>query len=539
MMRAIGDQVEKNPEYLSILDKKAIKNGKIDDDVQKEQVSVMNKLLNDALRAKGYVGPDIKMVLTDVTDPNGPYYTDTLTNVVVFDRKKLANSNRDEILNALGHEFGHYSKEDDIDKSQDIANHTGELLENRTKDMVAKEATEDTLAAIRNNPNVITGEEGRLLAESVPMDRREYVKWKRVFKGVGVGAFGLLRMGFAYVEINAGGPIGWGHGTAQGFFGFSETIEGLDHIRLGVFDIDEDEKPAFSLSRTILGDNEEAINFGVAMTTEHAIVYAKAFSSVPSMLKMLGNKSSSYVKLEQGVSKISKNGIEVVAEDLTVVKVGSSNNKNTVTQTGKNSKEVVLYEDKNSKITVDVKDVSIENNETIGSTNNVQKQEQDTNVISPNQTKTDSGKQQGTSTKVADTTQKKVSQNSNTSNTINEIKAKGWTPSFEKKAIQVYEDFKKEGLEVSSHFVARFLNRKNQNLTQEKIIEMYNKETINYEELVPDKNAPNGYKINNVRYYNNIRVITNENDTELITVIEDKNNQALQKVNENKWRAKK
>ena len=72
----------------------------------------MNKLLNDALRAKGYAGPDIKMVLTDVEDPNGPYYTDTLTNVVVFDRKKLANSNRNEILNALGHEFGHYSKED-------------------------------------------------------------------------------------------------------------------------------------------------------------------------------------------------------------------------------------------------------------------------------------------------------------------------------------------------------------------------------------------------------------------------------------------
>ena len=134
----------------------------------------MNKLLNDALRAKGYKGPDIKMVLTDVTDPNGPYYTDTLTNTVVFDRKELAKANRDQILNALGHEFGHYSKEDDIDKSQDIANHTGELLENRIKDMVAKEATEDTLAAIRNNPNVITGEEGRLLAESIPMERREY-----------------------------------------------------------------------------------------------------------------------------------------------------------------------------------------------------------------------------------------------------------------------------------------------------------------------------------------------------------------------------
>ena len=320
----------------------------------------MNKLLNDTLRAKGYAGPDIKMVLTDVKDPNGPFYTDTLTNVVVFDRKQLANLDRDKILNILGHEFGHYSKEDNKTGNQTIANYTGAKLEDRTKAMVAKEATEDTLANIRNNSNVITGEEGRLLAESIPMERREYVKWKRVLKGVGVGAFGLLRMGFAYVEINAGGPIGWGHGTAQGFFGFSETIEGLDHIRLGVLDIDEDEKPAFSLSRTILGDSEEFINFGVGMTTEHAMVYAKAFSSVPTMVKTFGNKSSSYVKLEQGVSKVSKNGIEVVAEDLTTVKVGSSNNKNTVTQIGKNSKEVVLYEDKNSKITVDVEDVFIE-----------------------------------------------------------------------------------------------------------------------------------------------------------------------------------
>ena len=532
-MRAIGDQVAKNPEYLSILEKEAIKNGKIDDKTQVEQVSVMNKLLNNALRAKGYKGPDIKMVLTDVTDPKGPYYTDTLTNVVVFDRTMLANANRDEILNALGHEFGYYSKEDNKTGNQTIANYSGEKLEKRTKDIVSKEATEDTLAAIRNNKNVITGEEGKKLAESIPMDRREYVKWGRVLKGVGVGAFVFFRMGFAYAEISLGGPIGWGHGAAQGFFGLSETIEGLDHIRLGFKDIDEDEKPAFSLSRTILGDSEEFINLGVAMTTEHAMVYAKAFNSVPTMVKMLGNKYSGYSKLEQGTSK---SGIEIAVEDSTAVKTLDSNNKNTVTQ------EVVLYEDENSKITIDVKNVSIEDNETTGNTNNVQKQEQDTNVISPNQTKTDSGKQQGTSTKVADTTQKKVSQSSNTSNTsntINEIKTKGWTPSFEKKAIQVYEDFKKEGLEVSSHFVARFLNRKNQNLTQEKIIEMYNKEAINYEELVPDKNAPNGYKINNVRYYNNIRVITNENDTELITVIEDKNNQALQKVNENKWRAKK
>ena len=201
MVRAIGDQVEKNPEYLSILDKKAINNGKIDDKTQVEKVSVMNKLLNDALRAKGYAGPDIKMVLTDVTDPNGPFYTDTLTNVVVFDRKKLANLDRDKILNILGHEFGHYSKEDNKTGNQTIANYTGAKLEDRTKAMVSKEATEDTLTAIRNNPNVITGEEGRLLAESIPMDRREYYEGLTIaFEGAAGPGGGKLERGIIYYK---------------------------------------------------------------------------------------------------------------------------------------------------------------------------------------------------------------------------------------------------------------------------------------------------------------------------------------------------
>ncbi len=117
------------------------------------------------------------------------------TNTVVFDRTMLANANRDQILNALGHEFGHYSKEDDIDKSQDIANHTGKLLEDRTKDMVAKEATEDTLAAIRNNKNVITGEEGRLLADSIPMERREYVTYSES-GSIGGALFGAGGIGY-------------------------------------------------------------------------------------------------------------------------------------------------------------------------------------------------------------------------------------------------------------------------------------------------------------------------------------------------------
>ncbi|MFZ7973622.1 hemolysin [Fusobacterium watanabei] len=155
----------------------------------------MNKLLNNALRAKGYAGLDIKMVLTDVTDSNGPYYTDTLTNTVVFDRKKLANSNRNEILNALGHEFGHYSKEDNKTGNQTIANYSGDKLEARTKAMVSKEATKETLASIRNNKNVITGEEGKKLADSIPMDRKEYVTTE-VFASSSQAS--LIRMGESY-----------------------------------------------------------------------------------------------------------------------------------------------------------------------------------------------------------------------------------------------------------------------------------------------------------------------------------------------------
>ncbi len=98
------------------------------------------------------------MVLTDINDPNGPYYTDTLTNTVVFDRKKLANANRGQILNALGHEFRHYSKEDNKTGTQTIANYSGEKLEDRTKGMVAKEATEDTLGGNKNDSEKIVND---------------------------------------------------------------------------------------------------------------------------------------------------------------------------------------------------------------------------------------------------------------------------------------------------------------------------------------------------------------------------------------------
>ena len=346
MMRAIGDQVAKNPEYLSILEKEAIKNGKIDDKTQVEQVSVMNKLLNDALRAKGYAGPDIKMVLTDVNDPNGPYYTDTLTNTVVFDRKMLASSNRDEILNALGHEFGHYSKEDNKTGNQTIANYSGEKLEDRTKGIVSKEATEDTLAAIRNNKNVITGEKGRLLAESIPMERREYVKWGRVFKGTAITFLGGFRTFLGISEIGLGaasssvgvGVLVVGHGAAQTGFGISDMGEGIHDIYLGFKDVDDEEQQAVRISKKVLGKYEEPLNFAVGATTDQVVVIGQAFYRFP-ISNMTGNTNSSTKKESNSnvtteKQKSNNNGAEKIVEDTTTVKTVGSNNKNTVTQTG-------------------------------------------------------------------------------------------------------------------------------------------------------------------------------------------------------------
>ncbi|KXA24575.1 hypothetical protein [Fusobacterium nucleatum] len=50
-------------------------------------------------------------------------------------------------------------------------NYIGELLENRTKDMIAKKVTEETLTTMRNNKNVIAKEEGKKIS-----DMEEFIK---------------------------------------------------------------------------------------------------------------------------------------------------------------------------------------------------------------------------------------------------------------------------------------------------------------------------------------------------------------------------
>ena len=170
--------------------------------------------------------------------------------------------------------------------------------------MVAKEATEDTLAAIRNNPNVIIGEEGKLVV---------------------------------------------GHGAAQTGFGISDMGEGIHDVCLGFKDVDDEKQQAVRISKKVLGKYEEPLNFAVGAATDQVVVIGQAFYRFPRMGSMTGNTNSSTKKESNSnvtteKQKSNNNRAEKVVEDTTAVKTVGSNNKNT------NNQQKVVLVDKNPKL---------------------------------------------------------------------------------------------------------------------------------------------------------------------------------------------
>ena len=353
MMSAIANEIKRNPEYLSILEKEAEKNGIIDDKIQKEQVSALQILLSETLRRSNYKGSEIQMVLTDVTDPVGPYYTDTKTNTIVFDRKTLAKSDKVQLIKDLAHEFGHYSKADDNPKSQDVAIFSENLIEKKIQGIESKEASESLLERVRNNENVLIGEVAKIRANRIPLEDREYVKWGRVAKGVGVALLGGARtlVGVGEVTLGVGssslgvGVVVTGHGVAQTGFGLSETVEGLDHIRLGFIDISEEEREALSLSKKLLGKYEEALNFAVGGTTSEVATIGQAYGRVPKSYPKVEHTKESQGKNQKGI---------IVSSD----SPNETSNKTTINKVNKNSDEIVLYKEKEVKVSVDIKSIS-------------------------------------------------------------------------------------------------------------------------------------------------------------------------------------
>lgn len=109
--------------------------------------------------------------------------------------------------------------------------------------------------------------------------------------------------------------------------------------------------------------------------------------------------------------------------------------------------------------------------------------------------------------------------------TISKIKNKEWNEEFKNRAINIYYQFRDYNYETSDHFLARFLNRKGDSLTFEKIVEIL-KKPVNFIEI---KNE------HNIRYYDLIRVITNKEDIELISVMENKKDISGTKLEKKEW----
>lgn len=100
--------------------------------------------------------------------------------------------------------------------------------------------------------------------------------------------------------------------------------------------------------------------------------------------------------------------------------------------------------------------------------------------------------------------------------TVKEFDEKSWTDEFKAKAKQLYFEFKKDGIEFSSHAVSRFLSRQ----------ENTNGIVYTYADIVKQCKLPANYKQadeRQVKYYNNIAIIYNAKNDTVVSLVNRKN----------------
>ena len=91
----------------------------------------------------------------------------------------------------------------------------------------------------------------------------------------------------------------------------------------------------------------------------------------------------------------------------------------------------------------------------------------------------------------------------------------------------------KKGIEIFSHGVARIVQIiQDKKITSDEIVDTYNK-PINYTEYDKKNNT-----IKNIRYYNKFRVVTNEKDTEIISVVKNSKDISKDKESDGTWKKK-
>lgn len=92
--------------------------------------------------------------------------------------------------------------------------------------------------------------------------------------------------------------------------------------------------------------------------------------------------------------------------------------------------------------------------------------------------------------------------------TITKVKNKGWTQDFIDKAISLYYDLRKKGIEATDHGLARILSR---NIQIADIVQIHQK-PFNYCQ-------PDGKKI---KFYNHMAIIYTDDEKEIVSVIKRK-----------------
>ena len=93
--------------------------------------------------------------------------------------------------------------------------------------------------------------------------------------------------------------------------------------------------------------------------------------------------------------------------------------------------------------------------------------------------------------------------------TITEINGKTWTPTFKEKAVNNYYELRDGGVEISSHGVARMIDR---GVSVDSIIEQSHR-PFNYTES-------NGKKI---KFYDSTALVYNKEGTEIVSIIKRRN----------------
>ncbi|KDE60937.1 hypothetical protein FUSO3_11585 [Fusobacterium necrophorum BL] len=184
IMRGISEVVAKNPEWLSVLDMTAENSGKSEAELERAKAAVINQAMNQFAISRGYpVKYDqegnailpITTIVTKISDPNTPMYMSATGDQFVIDEDYVLSMTKEQALNGIGHEYGHYSKADDIaTRDQTVANHTGKRVEELTKNLSSKAVSEATWKNLVNTSSVITGPGADVIANRIPVDEMEY-----------------------------------------------------------------------------------------------------------------------------------------------------------------------------------------------------------------------------------------------------------------------------------------------------------------------------------------------------------------------------